>query len=191
MVNGPILPSAQIFLDCIRFENLGFLLANVGHGEAAFEAMFRKFQPGLVRYAFLHLRSQEDAREAVQDVFVNVWEKRDSLTFQDELKFYLYRAVKNACLNLIKKRRLETVSLEEALTAAEEQFEEDSETSRRFRSVMGQINLLPEMCREIFLMSRMEGLSHKEIAEILEIAPKTVENQNGIGLKKIREGMRK
>jgi RNA polymerase sigma-70 factor (ECF subfamily) len=161
------------------------------HNPSAFEAMFRKFQPGLVRFAFVHLRSQEDAREVVQEVFINVWDKRDQLSFDEELKYYLFRAVKNACLNLIKKRRLETVSLEEALTAAEEQLGEDTETQRRFKAVMAQIDQLPEMCREIFLMSRMEGLSHKEIAEILEIAPKTVENQIGIGLKKIREGMKK
>jgi RNA polymerase sigma-70 factor, ECF subfamily len=156
---------------------------------AAFEAMFRKFQPGLVRFAFLHVRSQEDAREVVQEVFINVWDKRESLSFDSELKYYLFRSVKNACLNLLKKRRLETVSLEEALTAAEDAQGEDSETQLRFKMVMAQIDQLPEMCREIFLMSRMEGLSHKEIAEILEIAPKTVENQIGIGLKKIREGL--
>lgn len=157
---------------------------------AAFEAMFRKFQPGLVRFAFLHLRSQEDAREVVQDVFINVWEKRDQLAFSEELKYYLFRSVKNACLNLIKKRRLETVSLDEALTAASEQKEEESTSQQRYHKVMAQVNQLPEMCREIFLMSRMEGLSHKEIAEILEIAPKTVENQIGIALKKIREGLK-
>lgn len=125
----------------------------------------------------------------MQEVFINIWDKRDQLNFAEELKYYLFRSVKNGCLNLIKKRRLETVSLEEGLTAAEEQSHDESDTQVRFKAVMAQINQLPEMCREIFLMSRMEGLSHKEIAEILEISPKTVENQIGIGLKKIREGL--
>lgn len=156
---------------------------------AAYEALFRKYQPALVRYAYVHLQSQEEAREVVQEVFINVWEKRSTLKFDDELRYYLYRSVKNASLNLIKKRRLDTTSLEEAVTAAAEQ-EEEGETQVRYRAVMAQINLLPEICREIFLMSRMEGLSHKEIAEILEIAPKTVENQIGIALKKIRDGMK-
>jgi RNA polymerase sigma-70 factor, ECF subfamily len=157
--------------------------------QQAFEALFRKFQPGLVRFAYIHLRSQEDAREVVQEVFINIWDKRGQLQFDAELKYYLFRAVKNACLNLIKKRRLDTVSLEEGMTAAEELTKDEHDTQHRFKSVMAQIEQLPEMCREIFLMSRMEGLSHKEIAEILEIAPKTVENQIGIGLKKIREGL--
>ncbi len=164
-------------------------LGNSANNKVAFEALFRKLQPGLVRFAFIHLRDQEDAREVVQEVFINVWDKRDQLDFAEELKYYLFRSVKNGCLNLIKKRRLDTVSLEEGMTAAEEQSQDESDTQRRFKSVMAQVNQLPEMCREIFLMSRMEGLSHKEIAEILEIAPKTVENQIGIGLKKIREGL--
>ncbi len=146
-------------------------------------------QPGLVRFAYIHLRDTEDAREVVQEVFINIWDKREQLNFEEELKYYLFRSVKNGCLNMIKKRRLDTVSLEEGLTAAEESHDDANDTERRFKSVMAQINQLPEMCREIFLMSRMEGLSHKEIAEILEIAPKTVENQIGIGLKKIREGL--
>jgi RNA polymerase sigma-70 factor, ECF subfamily len=157
---------------------------------AAFEALFRQFQPGLVKFAFIHLRDLEEAREAVQEVFINVWDKRAQLSFDNELRYYLFRAVKNTCLNLIKKRRLDTVSLEEAMTAAIEQQNDDSETQSRFKAVMAQIDQLPEICREIFLMSRMEGLSHKEIAEILEIAPKTVENQIGIALKKIREGVK-
>jgi RNA polymerase sigma-70 factor (family 1) len=164
-------------------------LGNPTNTKIAFEALFRKMQPGLVRFAFIHLRDAEDAREVVQEVFINIWDKREQLNFEEELKYYLFRSVKNACLNLIKKRRLDTVSLEEGLTAAEESRDDGHDTEQRFKSVMAQVNLLPEMCREIFLMSRMEGLSHKEIAEILEIAPKTVENQIGIGLKKIREGL--
>jgi RNA polymerase sigma-70 factor, ECF subfamily len=162
-------------------------LGNPTNTKAAFEALFRKLQPGLVRFAFIHLRDQEDAREVVQEVFINIWDKREQLNFEEELKYYLFRSVKNGCLNLIKKRRLDTVSLEEGMTAADELQKDESDTQTRFNSVMVQVNQLPEMCREIFLMSRMEGLSHKEIAEILEIAPKTVENQIGIALKKIRE----
>jgi RNA polymerase sigma-70 factor (ECF subfamily) len=156
----------------------------------AFEQMFRRYQPALVRYGYLHLRSNEAAREVVQEVFINVWEKREQLEFGDELKHYLYRAVKNTCLNYLQKRRLETVSLEEAITAAAEQEEDNGTNQRRLKAVMAQIDQLPEICREIFMMSRIEGLSHKEIAEILEIAPKTVENQIGIALKKIREGVK-
>jgi RNA polymerase sigma-70 factor, ECF subfamily len=164
-------------------------LGNASDIKTAFEALFRKMQPGLVRFAYIHLRDVEDAREVVQEVFINIWDKREQLNFEEELKYYLFRSVKNGCLNFIKKRRLDTVSLEEGLTAAEDARDDGQDTEQRFKAVMVQINQLPEMCREIFLMSRMEGLSHKEIAEILEIAPKTVENQIGIGLKKIREGL--
>ena len=156
----------------------------------AFENLFRKFHSGLVRYAFVHVKSLEDARECVQEVFINIWEKRDRLEFNDELRYYLYRATKNTCLNFLQKRRLDTVSLDEAVTANAVQEQADDRDSVRLKSIMFQIDLLPENCREIFMMSRIEGLSHKEIAEILEIAPKTVENQVGIALKKIRQGVK-
>lgn len=156
----------------------------------AFEALFRKFHPALVRYAFVHVKVLEDARECVQEVFINVWEKRDRLEYNDVLKYYLYRATKNTCLNFLQKRRLDTVSLDEAITASTVQEKDENHDKARLKSVMEQIDALPEVCREIFLMSRIEGLSHKEIAEILEIAPKTVENQVGIALKKIRQGVK-
>ncbi len=160
------------------------------HQRSAFEAMFRKYHPALVRYAFVHVKSMEDARECTQEVFINIWEKRDKLEFNDDLRYYLYRATKNTCLNFLTKRRLDTVSLDEAITASSIQEKEDGRDKERLKSVMAQIDALPSVCREIFMMSRIEGLTHKEIAEILEIAPKTVENQVGIALKKIRQGVR-
>lgn len=160
------------------------------HLRRSFEALFRKYHPALVRYAFVHVKSMEDARECVQEVFINVWEKREKLEFNEELRFYLYRATKNTCLNFLQKRRLDTVSLDEAITASAVQEKDEGPDKVRLRTVMAQIDALPEVCREIFMMSRIEGLTHKEIAEILEIAPKTVENQIGIALKKIREGVK-
>lgn len=156
----------------------------------SFELLFRKFQPALVKYACTILYMQEEAVEAVQDVFINVWKKRDQLEFGDELKAYLYRAVRNHCLNRIRKQKLDTVSLDEQiLNVAPEDEDRGDEKSRRLKEVFREIDALPTNCREIFMMSRVEGLSHKEIAHILEISPKTVENQIGIALKKIRKGV--
>jgi len=156
----------------------------------AYENMFRRYQPALVKYATTILYSSEDGREVVQDVFINVWQKRDRLEFGDGLKSYLYRAVRNQSLNRIQRNKIETVSLDEQIyLLAKEVDTGDDEKNRRLQQVFSQIGLLPANCREIFLMSRIEGLSHKEIAEILDISRKTVENQVGIALKKIRAGV--
>lgn len=154
--------------------------------------MFRRFQPALVKYAASMLFSVEDAREVVQDVFINIWQKRGSLEFGDGLKSYLYRAVRNQTLNKIQRNKIDTVSLDEKIYVfAQETDLRDDEKNRRLKEVFKQINALPPSCKEIFMMSRVEGLSHKEIADILEISRKTVENQVGIALKKIRKGVLK
>lgn len=158
---------------------------------SAFETIFRRFQPALVQFAYMHLRSQEEAREVVQEVFIKIWLKRDSLEFNQDLKAYLYRAVRNESVNKIKRNRLNLVALDDwALAVPEESGGEEDRKQRRIRKIFQQIDALPANCKEIFMMSRMEGLSHKEIAGILDISPKTVENQIGIALKKIRKGVK-
>lgn len=155
-----------------------------------FEAMFRRFQPMLLRYAASMLYDVEDAREVVQEVFIKIWKKRDSLAFGEELKAYLYRAVRNQALNRISRNKMETVSLDEEIyLAAEEDGQDGGARKQMLKRIYKQIEQLPPNCREIFLMSRMEGLSHAEIADILDISSKTVENQIGIALKKIRKGV--
>ena len=156
----------------------------------AYEEMFRRFQPALVKYAASMLFSMEDAREVVQDVFINIWQKRDQLEFGEGLKSYLYRAVRNQTINKIQRNKIDTISLDEKIyLMAQEADLGDEVKNRRLQEIFRQIDTLPPSCKEIFMMSRVEGLSHKEIAEILDISRKTVENQVGIALKKIRKGV--
>lgn len=157
---------------------------------SAYEDMFRRFQPALVKYAASMLFSVEDAREVVQDVFINIWQKRGQLEFGEGLKSYLYRAVRNQTLNKIQRNRIDTVSLDEKIYVISQDIDFGDEVkNKRLKEVFRHIDALPPSCKEIFMMSRVEGLSHKEIAEILDISRKTVENQVGIALKKIRKGV--
>ena len=157
-----------------------------------FEALFRKFQPVLVKFAYVQLRSREEAREAVQEVFINIWLKRDGLELGDELKAYLYRSVRNNCLNRLKRNRPDSVSLDENLLfIPEEKVKDGEEKQRKVKMIFREIENLPPSCKEIFMMSRIEGLSHKEISNVLDISAKTVENQVGIALKKIRSGVKR
>jgi len=169
---------------------LGSGLGRMDNQLKAFEAMFRRLQPALVRYAAFQLVSTEEAHEVVQDVFLNVWNKRDRLTFDDGLKAYLYRAVRNHSINRLKRFKPDTTDIDDRVMGLPDDDNQDAqERDLRLNAIYRQMGQLPEQCREIFMMSRMEGLSHKEIAEILELSPKTVENQVGIALKKIRNGI--
>jgi RNA polymerase sigma-70 factor (family 1) len=156
--------------------------------ERQLQQLFQRFQPMLVAYAHQYLRSEEDAREAVQDVFLGVWNNREHLQLDEGLRPYLFTATRNKALNYLNRRKLGTVSLEESpvLNAERPRVEALMEAEELRSLIYDEVRRLPERCREIFLYSRQEGLSNREIAERLAVSEKTVENQMTIALKRLR-----
>lgn len=135
------------------------------------------------------VKNHSDADELVNDVFVSIWEKRDHLILDDSLKNYLFTAVKNRCLNHIKKARLPFSDMPDDFNPpspahAADRLLEAKETQAYVTALIEQ---LPSKCKQVFLLSRMFDLSYKEIAEIMDISSKTVENQIGIALKFLKE----
>lgn len=157
----------------------------------ALERLFKTFQPGLVSFAYRMVYNEEDAREIVQDVFMGIWRNRAKLDLNEGLKSYLFTATKNKALNHLKKRKEETVELETVsygLAAAPSSDSEAQLHAEEMKAIIfDEVNKLPDRCRQIFLLSREEGLSYKEIAERLDVSTKTVENQIGIALKRLKE----
>jgi len=157
--------------------------------QAALEQIFHQYYEGLGRYAMRFLTDPEEARDLVQAIFVRLWEKRNELPTPLNLGGYLHTAVRNACLN-----RLEHYKVRLAHQTHESQrpiqtdhtpqdFLEAHETAERIRQSLA---LLPERCREAFLLTRREGLSYREVGERMGISPKTVEVQVGKALKLLR-----
>lgn len=142
----------------------------------------------LVAYAHRYLRSEEDAREAVQDVFLGVWNNRGHLQLDEGLRSYLFTATRNKALNYLEKRKIEAVPLEAVYQQESRNpgVEEQLQAEELQAVIYDEVNRLPERCREVFLLSRSEGLSYKEIAERLSLSEKTVENQISIALKRLR-----
>ncbi len=156
-----------------------------------FENLFRRYRPGLIHFAMNILKSRPDAEEIVQEMFMAIWEKRENLEFNDGLKSYLFTGVKNRCLNFIKKSKLPFSDMPDELPvpskdASASEHMESIETEKKVHDL---INQLPTKCRQVFLLSRMHEMSYKEIADIMDIAPKTVENQIGIALKFLKNGL--
>lgn len=150
-----------------------------------------RFRPGLSSFAAAIVRNAEDADEIVNDVFMSIWEKQELLILDDSLKNYLFTSVKNRCLNHIKKARLPFAEMPDEFVAvspahAADKILEGKETQNRITQLIEQ---LPTKCKQVFLLSRMFDLSYKEIAEIMDISTKTVENQIGIALKFLKEHM--
>lgn len=156
---------------------------------AAFEQLFRQFHPSLCRYAFSVLKDVAAAEEAVQDVFVKIWEKRNELVITVSVKAYLYRAVHNNCLNRMDKKktevRMDDVPLKVVHHAAAPVA--DVQSRELEKAIADALQQLPEQCRKVFELSRFGDMKYKEIAAALGISIKTVENQMGKALRIMRE----
>lgn len=156
--------------------------------EQAFEEVFRTLYAPLCGYAHKILPDMADAEEVVQAVFLKVWEQRATLDIQHSIKAYLYRAVHNACLNQLKHEQVKQAHANHVKATREETHQTDRlEQQEMKREITRAINELPEKCREVFQLNRFEGLKYREVAELLGISEKTVENQMGKALKLLRE----
>lgn len=156
--------------------------------EAAFGQAFHFYYSPLCRYSTGIVQEPEEAEEIVQQVFLRIWERRAELNITVSFKAYLYRSVHNASLNH-KQRRKNNVRFDDAplrvVHAAETSHEMDVKLLEK--EIGKALNTLPEQCRKVFELSRFEELKYREIAELLDISVKTVENQMGKALRIMRE----
>ena len=166
------------------------LLERVRAGdEAAYDTVFRTWYAPLVRVAGALLKDTDAAEEVVQDVMVELWRRRHVMDAGITLRAYLLRAVRNRSLNHLrhlKVRRDTTVDVEalydEPVTADQPVVAKELGEAVRIA-----LDGLPPRCREVYDLSRVQGLKYAEIAETLGISQKTVEAQMGKALRVLRE----
>jgi len=154
-----------------------------------FEALFKQWYEPLCRYAHSMLHNQEEAEDMAQKTFCKLWDQHKNLEIHTSIESYLYKMVHNACLNRIKQWQIQAehheIIANNSTTMAHcvEQTVVHDELSNRIDLA---IAALPERCREVFLLSRMQHLSYIQIAETLQISPNTVETQMVKALKVLR-----
>lgn len=155
-----------------------------------YSGLYDRLYLPLCMYALRLLSDREEARDAVQDTFVAVWKKllHEQMEIAD-LKSYLYRAVYNRSLSILRSRRESAGIAEEILL--EVPSEEEIDTSERDAALWRAIGELPERCREVFLLSKRDGLTNHQIAEQLGISIKTVENQMTKAYTRLRPRLRR
>jgi RNA polymerase sigma-70 factor (ECF subfamily) len=158
------------------------------HG--SFEDLFRSFFPPLMVFAKKILGDEDDAREVVHQVFISIWEKRQEIDLSASMKSYLFTSVHNRSLNVIRDRK-KFSSAEVPDVAGEWDVSSVIESMELEEKILAIIRTLPEKCREVFEMSRFDGLKYSEIAKKLNISVKTVENQMSKALKILREKLTK
>lgn len=150
-----------------------------------FDDYFRRLYLPLGMYALRIINDAESAEDIVEDVFLKAWQLVESGEEEmDSFRGFLYRCVRNECISFLRKKR-ERVGLENV----PEVDDETVDTSERDARIWKAIDQLPERCREVFLLSKRDGLSNDEIAEELNISIKTVKNQMTKAFSRLREAL--
>jgi len=147
---------------------------------AEFEKLFKTEYSKLCSYANLFLNDPDAAEDVVQEVFFKLWKNREELNIQTTVKSYLFRAVRNGCMNVIDHlsiRDAYKLVNEEEIKESEANTIDEAIVSELEQKIRESIDLLPSERRKIFIMSRFDGLKYREIADQLNISVKTVENQ--------------
>jgi RNA polymerase sigma-70 factor (ECF subfamily) len=157
---------------------------------AGFEKQFRAHYSKLCSYACLFLNDPDAAEDVVQEVFFKLWNNRAEITINTSVKSYLFRAVRNGCMNVIDHisiRDAYKVVNEEDIRSSEKNHVDEAIVSELEQRIRETIDQLPVERRRIFIMSRFDGLKYREIAGQLNISVKTVENQMYQALRFLRE----
>ena len=152
------------------------------------EVLFDRYYNALANFAFLFLRDEEASKGVISELFINLWEKRETIFIQDNLKSYLYKSVRNAVVSLKRKEKWTKVSFEEIeISRIEAITPETLLLNKEFDEKIERLLLdLPQRAGLVFRLKRIDGLKYREIADILDISEKTVENHIGNAVKRIK-----
>lgn len=169
------------------------LITRLSQGdEKAFEVLFKLYYEKLALFANRFVNDMPIAEEITADVFTHLWEKGHEISFSTSVSSYLFKMVQNRCLNYLKRQKIENLYvnyleknnlLDEVCNTVEAGYEQKELAGQ----INDAINSLPGKCREIFVMSRFSDMKYREIADKLNISPKTVERQMSIALEKLRQ----
>jgi RNA polymerase sigma-70 factor (ECF subfamily) len=161
----------------------------------AFTELYKTMHKGLYDFSVSIVKLKEPAEEITADVFIRLWERRHIVphTKIRSCSLYLFMCIKNASLNYLRSyKRVESIDFENIsmphwrLDANPEELMITAEMVSRLNSA---VSSLPPKCATIFRLVKEEGLRYKEVAQLLEISEKTVENQISIALKKIQQAI--
>jgi RNA polymerase sigma-70 factor (family 1) len=161
---------------------------------AAYKELFLLYHKRLVNFSSTITHSKESAEEVVSDVFMKLWTNRKALTAVENFHLYVYIITKNLSINrVLKDKKKESFSLDETTVSVKNVYTDPEQlliTAEMQKRIMATIQQLPPKCQLIFKLIREDDLKYKEVAELLNLSLKTIENQMTIALKKISESIR-
>lgn len=157
-----------------------------------FEKLFKEYFKPLTSFAFKFVKDVDDAKSIVHDVFMKIWEKKDEIDMSKSVKSYLFTSVNNRSLNFIRDNKKFTN--EELIMDMQHDEHWEPENAMSAEEIQKKVDATLESIspkvKQVFEMSRNEGLKYKEIAEKLDISVKTVETHMSTALKALRENLK-
>src|SRR5690554_6316767 len=159
----------------------------------AFQFFFEIYHLDIYYFINMYVNNESISEELVQDIFIDFWEKRRKIKIQTSVKSYLLQMAKNRSLNFLRHEKVKLNTHLNIANTTVMTYEMPSSTldSEELRDLIEKaVQKLPSKCRQIFRLAREEEYSYKQIADQLGISSKTVENQMGIALRKLRDYLR-
>ena len=171
-------------------ENIIFERMQKGDSDA-FEYFFKTYMDSLYAYALGYCQDVEFAEDVVQEVFVRFWTMREKISYSDSIYGYLQRSARNICINQQVHAKVEEKYRQEILNTEKETFDWENfdELEALRKQLLDAIDRLPEKCREIFVLSCVEGLKYAEVCEKLGVSINTVKTQVRFAYKKLRDDL--
>jgi len=154
-----------------------------------FERLFSDYYGILVCYAQKYTKREDIAEDIVQDVFASLWEENRIFPSQANFRSFLYISIRNAAFDYLRHQNVESRYIEEALTANRFLSDDSFQKEEVFRLLFKQIDLLPERCREIFLL-HLEGYDNDAIAKKLSLSIETFKTQKKRAMKTLRNNLK-
>jgi RNA polymerase sigma-70 factor (ECF subfamily) len=151
--------------------------------------LYRQYADAMYNVCMRMVKNEDEAKDLLQEAFVEAFTKLHTFRFEASFGSWLKRIVINKCINLLQKKRLLTISLEDSKSARRisEETEDDSYTQYEVKLVQKAITQLPEGCRVVLNLYLFEGYDHAEIGEILNVTESTSKAQYSKARKKLRE----
>jgi RNA polymerase sigma-70 factor (family 1) len=155
----------------------------------AFEELYRRYWPALVNTAYKKLNSREKAEDIVQNIFIDIYQRRSTIELNISLSAYLNQALKFKILNeyrsdLIKAKYQQHLFLN---SICKNDFANELDAKELESRIHKTLKELPDKCRQVFILSRKENLSNKDISTMLDITVSTVEKHISKALKILKE----
>lgn len=161
--------------------------------QSAYKELYLLFYKPLLQFGYSFVRSHEMAEEIVSDVFVNLWKKRAQITDIQNLRLYLFVSTKNTALNYLRSQKKPLLQAEQYQVQLQSIYFDPERlmiTAEMVNRVQAAIRKLPPRCQLIFKLVKEDGLKYREVAELLSLSVKTVENQMITATRRVGEAIR-